>query len=140
MEEKGEGPDPDKIWKNLREACTEIADEVQGRKNKNIRSQSKTVKDLSEAQKLYMEATNDKNKIEDPKRERNKIINTLHKEIQKEDRKKLNEKIKEIDKFKDDFNRIFQVIIRQLQRKERKKILVHTENGVTVSEKKQTEI
>ena len=34
---------------------------------------------------------------------------------------------------------MFQVI-RQLQPKERKKILVHTKNGVTASEKKQIEI
>ena len=37
-------------------------------------------------------------------------------------------------KYKDESNRMFQVII-QLQPKERKKILVHTENGVTASEK-----
>ena len=67
-----------------------------------------------------METTADKIKREDLKIERNKIINTLHKEI---------------EKYKDDSNRMFQVI-RQLQPKERKKILVHTENRVTASEKK----
>ena len=67
---------------NIREACTEIAEEVLGRKDKNIKIQSKTVKDLSGAKKkikLDIEATKDKNKREDLKRERNKIINTLHK-------------------------------------------------------------
>ena len=105
---------------------------------KNIRSQSKTVKDPSEAQrniKHDIKVTKEKNKTEDLKRERNKIINTLHKEIEKEERKKLNEKIEEIEKCKHDSNRMFQVI-RQLLPKERKKILVHTENGVTASEKK----
>ena len=68
-----------------------------------------------------------------------KIINTLHKEIEREERNKLNEKIEEIEKYKDDSNRMFQVI-RQLQPKERKKILVHTENVVIVNEKKQIEI
>ena len=48
----------------------------------------------------------------------------------------MNEKIDEIEKYKDDSNRMFQEI-RQLQPKERKKILVHTKNGVTASEKKQ---
>ena len=51
----------------------------------------------------------------------------------------MNEKIEELEKYKDDSNRMFQVI-GQLQPKERKKILVHTENGVTASEKKQIEI
>ena len=47
----------------------------------------------------------------------------------------MNTKI-EIEKYKDDSNKMFQVI-RQLQPKERKKIVVHTENGVIASEKKQ---
>ena len=51
----------------------------------------------------------------------------------------MDEKIEEIEKYKDDSIRMFQVI-RQLQPKERKKILVHTENGVKASEKKQIEI
>ena len=100
------------------------------------------IKDLSEAQgkiKLDIEATTNKIKREDLKGERIKIINTLHKEIEKEERKKLNEKIEEIEKYKGDSNRMFQVI-RQLQPKETKKILVHTENGVKASEKKQIEI
>ena len=48
------------------------------------------MKDLSEVQKKIkfdIEATKDKNKREDLKRERNKIINTLHNEIDKEERK-----------------------------------------------------
>ena len=56
-----------------------------------------------------------------------------------ERKKKLNEKIEEIEKYTDDSNRMFQVI-RQLQPKERKKIPVHTENGVTAREKKQIAI
>ena len=80
-----------KFGKNIREACTQIANEVLVRKDKNIRSQSKTVKELTEAQKkikLDIEATKDKNKREDQKRERKKIINILHKEIEKKERKK----------------------------------------------------
>ena len=64
MEEK-EGQDPCEIWKNIRKACTEMGEEVLGRKDKNIRSQCKIVKDLSEAQKkikLDIEASKDKNK------------------------------------------------------------------------------
>ena len=80
---------------------------------------------------MIYEATTDTIKREDLKRERNKIINTLHKEIEKEERKKLNEKIEQIEKYKDDSNRMFHVI-RQLQPKERKKILVHTENRVNI--------
>ena len=56
-----------KFAKNIREACTEMAEEVLGRKDKNIRSQCKTVKDLLEAQKkikLDIEATKDENKKE----------------------------------------------------------------------------
>ena len=51
MEEKEEGQDPSDIWKNIIEVCTQIAEEVIGRKDKNISSQSKTLKDLSEAQR-----------------------------------------------------------------------------------------
>ena len=76
--------------------------------------------------KLDIEATTDKINREELKRGRNRIINnTLHKEIEKEERKKLNKKVEEIEKYKDDSNRMVQ-IIRQLQPKERKKILVHT--------------
>ena len=46
LEEKEECQDPGEIWKNITEACTQIAEEVLGRKDKNTRSQSKTVKDL----------------------------------------------------------------------------------------------
>ena len=63
MEKKKEGQNPCEIWKNIRGACTEIAEKVLGRKDKNTRSQSKTVKDLSEAQKnmkLDIEATKDR--------------------------------------------------------------------------------
>ena len=52
---------------NIREACTQIADKVPSGKDKNIRTQSKTVKDLSETQKKFKldaEATKDKNKKE----------------------------------------------------------------------------
>ena len=90
LEEKEEGQHPGEIWKNIREACTQIAEEVLDRKDKNIGSQSKTVKDLSKTQKkikLDIQATKDKNKREDIKRERNKTINILHKEIEKEERK-----------------------------------------------------
>ena len=48
------------------------------------------MKDLSEAQrkiKLDIEATTDKIKREDLKKERNKITNTLHREIEKEERR-----------------------------------------------------
>ena len=85
MEKKEEGQDPCEIWKNITVACTQIAEDVFGRKDKNLRSQSKTVKNLSEAQvkiKHDIEATTDKIKREDLKRERNKIINALHKEIE----------------------------------------------------------
>ena len=51
LQEKEEGQDPGEIWKNITETCTQIVEEVLGRTDKNIRSQSKTVKDLSEAQK-----------------------------------------------------------------------------------------
>ena len=71
LEEKEESQDPAEIWKNIRKVCTQIAEEVLGRKDKNIRSESKTVKDLSEAQKktkLDIEVTKDKNKREEPKK------------------------------------------------------------------------
>ena len=51
LEKKEEGHDPSESCKNIREACTQIAKEALDRKDKNIRNQSKTVKDLSEAQK-----------------------------------------------------------------------------------------
>ena len=53
-------------------------------------SQSETVKDPSEAQKKIkcdIEATKDRNKREDLKRKQNKNINTLHKKIEKDERK-----------------------------------------------------
>ena len=43
LEEKEEGQNPGEIWKNITEACTEILEEGLGRKDKNIRSQSKTI-------------------------------------------------------------------------------------------------
>ena len=70
LEEKEEVQGPCEIWKKNREACSEIAEEVLGRKDKNIRSQSKTVKDLLEEQKkikLDTEITKDRNKREDLK-------------------------------------------------------------------------
>ena len=51
LEEKEEGQNPSEIWKNITEACTQIVEDILGRKDKNIRSQRKTVKDLAEAQK-----------------------------------------------------------------------------------------
>ena len=73
LDEKEEDQDPGEIWKNITEAGTQKAEEVLGRKDKNIRIQSKTVKDLSEAQKktkLGIEATTDKIKRADLKREK----------------------------------------------------------------------
>ena len=51
MEEREECQDPCEIWKNITEVYTEIAEKVLGRKDKNTKSQSKTVKDLSETKK-----------------------------------------------------------------------------------------
>ena len=36
LEEKEEGQDPSKIWKNITEACSQILEEVLGRKDKKI--------------------------------------------------------------------------------------------------------
>ena len=40
LEEIEEGQDPSEIWKNITKACTQVAEEVLGRKDKNIRSQN----------------------------------------------------------------------------------------------------
>ena len=100
------------------------------------------VKALSEEQKklrLDIEANQDKKQRDEKKKARNEILNRLHKEIQKEERRKIAEKIEEIERFKEDSNRMYQVV-KQLQPREKKKILVDSEHGVTSNDKQQIKI
>ena len=105
--------------------------ETLGETEKGERNDNKEIGALSQEQKklrLDIEANTDKNEKIKLKERRNKLISQIHKLAHKEEVDKINEKCKEIEKYKNDTNRTYQVI-RQLQPKERKKIFIQAENG-----------
>ena len=99
-------------------------------------------KALSEEQKklrLDIEANQDRKQRDEKKKERNEILRRLHKEIQKEESRKIAEKIEEIERFKEDSDRMYQMV-KQLQPREKKKIIVDSEHSVTSNDKQQIKI
>jgi hypothetical protein len=85
------------------------------------------------------EASRSKKKRRELKTERKKILEQIQKELRKEEMARINERLEEIEKYKEDSNRMYQVV-RQLQAKNKKKIMVQAEDGLTANEKKQIEI
>ena len=86
-----------------------------------------------------MEASKDKNDRTNLRKQRNCILRKIHQALQKEKDDMINERIEEIERYKDVSNRMFQVI-KQLQPKDKKKILVNSENGLTSNETEQVDI
>ena len=60
--------------------------------------------------RLDIEANQDKKQRDGKKKERNEILSKLHKEIQKEERRMIVEKIEEIERLKEDSNRMYQAV------------------------------
>ncbi len=113
-----------------------------GRTERKKKVEDPEIADLSNKQKKLkddIEACRSKKQRENLKVQRNRILSKIHQRVQKKDTEKIIERIEEIENHKEDSNRMFQVV-RQLQSKDKNKILVNAESGVTASEKKQVEI
>lgn len=133
---------PQMKWNQITKVLKETAKNVLGTKHPLRRYQSKKVQELSEKQKKIrndIEATRSKQKRNKLKKERNSLLHQIQKELQKEETNKLNEKIQEIESFKEDSNRMYQVM-KQLQSQNKQKIQVQSEDGITVHQQTQVQI
>jgi hypothetical protein len=130
-------------WKIITKICTEAAEEVVGRNDRNNKRENEEIKDLSEKQKKIRDeinSTRNKNTRKEKRIERNKIMTEIHKKIEEEDQKAILEMVEEVENSKDDSRRMFKVV-KNLQRiKEKKKIVVDGENGKTTDESQQVKI
>ena len=130
-------------WSNIVKTCTKAAEEVVGRKNSEKKTDNEDIKKLSEKQKaLRNDINSTDNKMEKGKiqAERNQIMKEIHNKLEEENQKEMLELVEEIENSKDDSRRMFQAVKQLQRRKEKKKLIIDSENGKTTNEKKQVEI
>eukprot|EP00794_Sanderia_malayensis_P004055 gene4055-4606_t len=130
-------------WTNIVKNCTKAAAEVVGRRKNEKKSENEEIKKLSEQQKTLrnnINSTDNKKKNDEMRVERNKIMKEIHKKLEEENQKDILDLVEIIENSKDDSQRMFQAV-KQLQRgKEKKKLIVDSENGKTTNENKQVQI
>ena len=124
-------------------ACIETAEETIGRKSSDKKSESAQIKNLSSMQKKLrndINATSDPGKRAEKKKERNKVLKEIHDALQREQQTEIMRLVEEVERHKDDSRKMFQVVKQLQRRKEKKKIIVNGEHGVTTNEVRQVEI
>ena len=131
-------------WDNIVKCTQESAIEIAGYKNKRINFvEDQKIKDLSNEQKELLEkinATNSLSTKEIMKKQRNKILNTIHKEIEQRKNKEINLCMEPIENMPDQPNRTYTAVKKLKRMKPKTHLIIKTENGLTANELKQTEM
>ena len=131
-------------WNNIVKATVEAAEETIGRKKKNIVSKNNTIINLSHQQKKLrneMDSTTSPEQKEKLKVERNKIINKIHTEINKEQTDKIDKILNEIENKPDDSRRMFEAVKSLKRCKPKNKMLIKdNKNRLVSNEQEQSTI
>ena len=130
-------------WDSIKQSTMDAAIKVTGYKQKQKYTPNKRIQELSAKQKQLLDKINStacKHQQKSIKTERNKVLNEIHKEIKKEENRKISAQMKPIESMPDDPNRTYKAI-KQLKRMKRKtQLLIKTENGLTANEETQTKL
>lgn len=130
-------------WDNLVKCTTNAAIEVAGYKQRSKKSSNITIQNLSLQQKHLLKEQNS-TKCPSKKRElktiRNKILNEIHKHLKKEENNRISQQIEPIENMPDDPNRTYKAVKHLKKMKQKVKLLVKTETGLTANEETQTKL
>ena len=132
-------------WNIVAAACEEAANTALGKIRKGGKSVNENIINLSKEQKklrLDINSTKDKNKREELRKKRNKILNSIHKEVSKEQLQKIEELSKEIENTKNDSNRMYKAVSALKITEPKKRLIVEdlNRNGLVTNEEEQIKL
>ena len=131
---------PQERWQNIATICKESAKKVLGITKNNKEHQHPELERLSNEQKelrIQIDASVDKGKRIEMKKDRNKIMNKIKSLVKKTENEKLETELKELERHKNDSNKCHQVIRRLQSKKPKKQLIVKNENEEIVSTEKE---
>ena len=131
-------------WTQIVEIIHETAAKVLGTKPKHRFHANQQIKELSEKQKTIKQSisnTENKEKKHALQKERNNILNNIHKLMKEQDEIKITAQLEEIERTKNNSSRMFQAIKQMQKFKPKIPLLIKTSNGgYTVNEKQQAKL
>ena len=131
-------------WSNIASATTTAAKNILGYRDKHSQHENPEIAQLSEKQKnikQQIDNSSEPAQREHLRKERNKVMNSIHKAVIKHEKQEVEKQIENIEKHKDDSTRMFQAIKDINRQKPRVPLLIKTKSGtLTANEKEQCEI
>ena len=118
-------------WTHIVKACHQAGKEVLGEKPKTKKHEDEKLHELSQHQKkikLDIENTTSKDVRGELRTERNKVMKDINKRIKVLNDESINNKLEQIESFKDDSRRCFQATKQLNQMKPKKSLIVYTED------------
>ena len=118
-------------WTHIVKACHQAGKEILGEKPKTKKHEDEKLRELSQHQKkikLEIENTTSKAVRGELRTKRNKIMKDINKRIKVLNDETINNKLEQIESFKDDSRRCFQATKQLNQMKPKKSLIVYTED------------
>ncbi len=134
---------PQEQWNNITNACLTAAKEILGSTERGKRINDERIQELSEHQKKLrndMNATSDKEKRNNIRKERNKVLSRIHKIRQEQELNQIEEQTREVENSKSDSTQMYKAVRVLSSMKPKKKLVVDGENGLAIGEKEQAAI
>ena len=115
-------------WTNIVKATTTAAKNILGIKSNKKHPHNKEIAELSAKQKNIKLQIDNATETNKPilKKERNRILTTIHQLVKKQQNEKINEQLIEIEKTKNDSTRMFQAIKHIQKCKPKTPLLINT--------------
>ena len=130
---KQQNETPNETWSRITTACKETAKTILGLKQQHHKiSTSEEIKQLSLQQKKLKndaESTIDKTKHIELKKQRNLVLKQIKCQLKTESNTKLDEELKDIERYKDDSNKCHQAIRKVNSHKPRKPLAIFNEQN-----------
>ena len=135
---------PQEQWTYIADVCKDTGKEILGHKERKHKINDPELKELSQkSHKLHLDisASKDKNKRANLRAERKRTIKLIRKKISNHQSQVIEEKLQQLETFKDDSNRYYQVLRSINNNKRKQPLCVQYEDGnIVSSEKDQADI
>ena len=135
---------PQEQWTYIADVCKDTGKEILGHKDRKQKINDPELKELSQkSHKLHLDisASKDKNKRANLRAERKQIIKLIRKKISNYQSQVIEDKLQQLETFKDDSNRYYQVLRSINNNKRKQPLCVQDEDGnIVSSEKDQADI
>jgi exonuclease III len=138
-----ENPTAQQQWDNIATSCLAAAKENLKTEKTEKAKENTLIAELSNKQKKIrndINATKDKTLSKELKTKRNRILKEIHKLVEAEKIKKIEDQVDEIERNKNDSTRMYQAVRHLQQSKPKKKLVVDGEHGLVTKAKEQVEI